>query len=210
MYTPPSMVVTDEAEARALVEAQGSGWLVTVADAVPAATLVPIVWDGDRVIAHVAKANPHWRSIEDGAPGLCIVGGPEAYVSPSWYPAKAEHGRVVPTWNYLAVHLSGPVRVHHDADWLRDVVTALTDRHERERPDSWQVSDAPDEYVESMLRAIVGIELLVERVEAKVKASQNRSEADRRGVLDGLEATDAPGARALAAVMRRHLDVADG
>jgi transcriptional regulator len=210
MYTPPSMAVTDEAEARAMVEAQGSGWLVTVADGVPVATLVPIVWDGNRVLAHVAKANPHWRSITDGAPGLCIVGGPEAYVSPSWYPSKAEHDRVVPTWNYLAVHLSGPMRVHHDPEWLRDIVTRLTDRHEHQRPDPWQLSDAPEDFVESMLRAIVGIELLVERVDAKVKASQNRSEADRRGVLDGLDATDAHGAKALASIMRRHLDDTDG
>jgi transcriptional regulator len=210
MYTPPSMVVTDETEVRAMVEAQGSGWFVTVADGAPMATLVPIVWDGNRVLAHVAKANPHWRSIEDGGPGLCIVGGPEAYVSPSWYPSKVEHGRVVPTWNYLAVHLAGPVRVHHDPDWLRNIVTLLTDRHERGRPDPWRVTDAPDEFVESMLRAIVGIELLVERVDAKVKASQNLSEADRHGVLAGLESTGLPGAQAVAAVMRRDLGSTDG
>jgi len=108
-------------------------------------------------------------------------------VSPSSYPSKARHGRVVPTWNYSAVHLTGRVTVHDDVTWLRDLVTRLTDRHEHGRPDPWAVTDAPAKYVDGQLRAIVGIELVVERVEAKAKLSQNRDAEDRAGVLSFLE-----------------------
>ncbi|MFN8023025.1 MAG: FMN-binding negative transcriptional regulator [Acidimicrobiales bacterium] len=205
MYTPPSMVVTDEAEVRAMVDDVASAWLVTVAGGEPVATLVPIVWDRDRVLAHVAKANPQWRSIEDGARGLMIVGGPEAYVSPGWYVTKREHGKVVPTWNYTAVHLSGALRVHHDRDWLLDVVSRLTERHEASMAEPWAVTDAPAEFVDGLLGAIVGVELAVDRVEAKAKLSQNRPADDRAGVVEGLSAVDEPGAHAIARAMR-HLD----
>jgi transcriptional regulator len=137
----------------------------------------------------MALANPHWRSIDAGTPALAVVTGPEAYVSPSFYPSKAEHGRVVPTWNYSAVHLTGRLSVHTDADWLRAQVGLLTDAMEEGRPEPWQVDDAPATYVEQMLRAIVGLELAVERVEGKAKLSQNRSAADRQGVVAGLRAT---------------------
>ena len=201
MYTPASMEI-DETEARSLVDAVGSGWLVTAgADVAPVATLLPILWRGDRVIAHLAKANPHWRQL-DGSRALLIVGGPEAYVSPSWYPSKIEHGRVVPTWNYLAVHLTGTVTLHHDPTWLRDAVTDLTERHEQERTDPWQVGDAPAEYVDGLLRAIVGVELAVERVEAKAKLSQNRPEPDRLGVITGLADAGSAAAADVADAMR--------
>lgn len=201
MYVPRFAAVEDDAEIRAMVDAGGSGWLVSVdGDGAPTATLLPIIWDGDRLVAHLARANPQWRGL-DGAPVLVIVGGPEAYVSPSWYPSKAEHGRVVPTWNYTAVHLSGTARVHHDAEWLRAAVTDLTDRHEGRRPEPWQVTDAPPDQVEAMLRAIVGIEVQVTRVEAKAKLSQNRDEADRQGTIDGLRGEGDPQATAVAAAM---------
>ena len=201
MYTPASMEI-DEIEARSLVDAVGSGWLVTVgADGAPVGTLLPILWRGDRVVAHLAKANPHWRDL-DGARALLIVGGPEAYVSPSWYPSKAEHGRVVPTWNYLAVHLTGTVTVHHDPAWLRGMVTDLTERHEGGRAEPWAVTDAPTEYLDAMLQAIVGVELAVERVEGKAKLSQNRPEPDRLGVIAGLDDTGHAAATAVADAMR--------
>ncbi len=201
MYTPASMEI-DEIEARSLVDAVASGWLVTIgADAAPVATLLPVLWRGDRVIAHLAKANPHWRDL-DGARALLIVGGPEAYISPSWYPSKAEHGRVVPTWNYLAVHLTGTVTVHHGPAWLREMVTDLTERHEGERAEPWAVDDAPAEYVDAMLQAIVGVELAVERVEGKAKLSQNRPEPDQLGVIAGLAGSAGAGAEAIADAMR--------
>ena len=120
MYTPPFNRADDEGILREFVAAVGVGWWVTSrAGAAPAASFLPVVWKGDAVIAHFAKANPHWREIEDDTPTLLIVTGPDAYVSPSWYAAKAEHGKVVPTWNYSAVHLTGTARVHEGADWLR-------------------------------------------------------------------------------------------
>lgn len=193
MYSPPFNRVDDEHEIRAMVRAWGTAELVTVdADGRPVATLLPIIWHGDTVIAHLAKANPHWRGITAGAPALLICGGPQAYVSPSWYATKAEHGKVVPTWNYSAVHLSGTAVVHHDADWLRTAVTQLTEQHETGRSDPWSVTDAPAPFVAGQLRGIVGVEIHVEKIEAKAKLSQNRSAADREGVVRGLEASTGP------------------
>jgi len=187
MYIRPFHAVSDEAVARAMVAAYRSAWLVTVGeDGVPEATLLPVIWRGDVVITHLAKANPHWRSIADDAPALLIAGGPEAYISPSWYAARAEHGKVVPTWNYSAAHLTGTVRVHHDAEWLRQAVTDLTETHETDREHRWHVTDAPETYIEGQLRGIVGVAFTVTCVEAKAKLSQNRSEADQLGVIAGL------------------------
>jgi transcriptional regulator len=187
VYIPPFNAVPDEDEVRAMVAAARTGWLVTVGqDGFPLATLLPILWPGDRVIAHMAKANPQWKQIAPGAPGLVIVAGAEAYISPSWYAAKAEHGKVVPTWNYSAVHLTGSVTVHEDGDWLRAAVTELTETHEGGRSHPWQVSDAPEPYIEGQLRGIVGIEVAVTRVEGKAKLSQNRDDADVAGVIAGL------------------------
>ena len=187
MYVPAFNAVDDEDAIRAMVAAARTGWLVTVGpEGLPVATLLPLMWHGDRVVAHMAKANPQWKDIAEGAPGLVIVTTADAYISPSWYAAKAEHGRVVPTWNYSAVHLTGTVTVHHDDDWLRRAVTELTDLHETGRDEPWQVTDAPEAYVTGQLRGIVGIELAVTRVEGKAKLSQNRSDADRDGVVAGL------------------------
>lgn len=202
MYVPPVNRVDDEAAVRAMVAAAASGWLVTAAeDGTPAATLLPILWDGDTVVAHMAKANPHWRGIRPGMPALVICTGPDAYVSPSWYAAKAEHGRVVPTWNYSSVHLTGTVRVHEDPEWLRTAVTDLTDAHEGGRAEPWAVTDAPPDFVDGQLRGIVGIEVTVTGVEGKAKLSQNRSAADRAGVIEGMRAEESPRARAVAEQM---------
>jgi len=191
MYTPPFNSAEDEDDLRALVADARAGWLVTNGqDAAPSATYLPILWRDDRVIAHVAKANPHWREIAPDTPALVIVTGPDAYVSPTWYAAKAEHGKVVPTWNYSAVHLTGLARVHDDPAWLRMAVDELTNEHERARDEPWQVTDAPTDYVEGQLRGIVGIEIVLTKVEGKTKLSQNRSQADRDGVVAGLRQSD--------------------
>lgn len=194
MYSPPFNLVQDQDQIRAMVAAARTGWLVTVGpDGFPVATLLPIMWDGDTVTAHMAKANRQWRDLTSGTPALIIVGGAEAYISPSWYAAKAEDGKVVPTWNYSAVHLSGTLTVHTENEWLSNAVTDLTNTHEGGRAHPWHVTDAPEAYVEGQLRGIVGIELTVTRVEGKAKLSQNRSEADRRGVVDGLRQDAANG-----------------
>ncbi|WP_141774808.1 FMN-binding negative transcriptional regulator [Phycicoccus sp. SLBN-51] len=193
MYTPPFNLAEDEEELRALVADVRAGWLVTNGHAAaPSATYLPVIWRDDTVIAHFAKANPHWREIGSDTPALVIVTGPDAYVSPTWYAAKAEHGKVVPTWNYSAVHLTGSACVHHDPEWLRMAVEELTNEHERRRPAPWHVSDAPSAYIDGQLRGIVGVELTVSKVEGKAKLSQNRSRADREGVVTGLRQSGRP------------------
>ncbi|QIG42332.1 FMN-binding negative transcriptional regulator [Nocardioides anomalus] len=206
MYVPRPNVLDDPDAVRALVRAAGTAELVSTGpDGYPLATRLPVVWDGDRLVMHLARANPHWRAVpaDDAVPALAVVTGPEAYVSPGWYATKAEHGRVVPTWNYSAVHLTGRLRRHEDPDWLREAVTLLTDLHEGQRAEPWAVTDAPAAYVDQQLRGIVGLELEVERVEAKAKLSQNRSAEDRAGVVAGLRAEGGPREALVADAMDR-------
>lgn len=187
MYVPPYNAMDDDAQMRAFVTQIGAAQFVTVgADGFPVATLLPIIWTGDRVIAHLAKANPQWRTIEPDAPALFVCQGHQAYVSPSWYAAKAEHGRVVPTWNYSAVELKGTVNAFDDADRLHEAVSLLTQHHENSRDEPWAVTDAPAEYISGQLRGIVGIEMRIEAATGKAKLSQNRSPADLDGVIAGL------------------------
>jgi len=193
VYVPRFNAMDDASEIRRLVETVGSAQLITVADdGYPAATLLPVVWDGDRLVMHMARANQHWKSISSGAAALAVVTGPEAYISPSWYASKAEHGRVVPTWNYSAVHFTGRVQAHTDPAWLLDAVTRLTDAHEQLRSEPWAIDDAPAGFVEKQLRAIVGIEFAIERVEGKAKLSQNRDDEDFAGAVAGLRAEGGP------------------
>lgn len=195
-----------EADVAEFLAAHPAGRLVTVGpDGRPDSTLLPVLVAGDRLVGHLARGNEHWTRMAAGAPGLVVVGGADAYVSPGWYASKAEHGRVVPTWNYSEVQLRGAVTVHDDPDWVLDVVTRLTQRHEAHREQPWAVSDAPPQYVRGQLRAIVGIEVVVESVEGKAKLSQNRSEADRRGVVDGLRAEGDAVAHVVADEMARAL-----
>ena len=134
---------------------------------------------------HFARANSHWRSLAGGEV-LCIFQGPHAYITPTWYASKREHGRVVPTWDYLAVHAYGTARIFEDANELRTLLEALTDQHEANRPAPWKVGDAPGEYIEDAMRAIVGFELTLTRIEGIWKMSQNRPAADRAGAAAGL------------------------
>lgn len=206
MYVPRSNLM-DADEVRPFVAAAGSAELITVGDdGFPLATRLPVLWDDERLVFHMAIANPHWRTIADGSPALAVVTGPEAYVSPSWYPTKAEHGRVVPTWNYSAVQFTGLATVRRSAEWLADAVTRLTDHHEGRRDEPWQVTDAPPSYVAQQLKAIVGIELAITAVEAKAKRSQNRSVEDRAGVVAGLLAEPRAEGHPVAAQMQADLD----
>lgn len=205
MYVPPANAVAAD-DLREMVRVSATAELITTAaDGYPRATLVPIVWRGDTVIAHLARANPHWRDIGDDTPALLVCGGPQAYVSPSWYASKSEHGRVVPTWNYSAVHLTGRARLHDDPDWVLMAVGELTGVHEDDRERPWRVGDAPAAFTAGQLRGIVGVEVSVERAEGKAKYSQNRSEADQRGVVAGLGAEPDAGSAAVAELMRRAL-----
>jgi transcriptional regulator len=145
---------------------------------------LPMLLQDGMLRGHVARANPVWKG-GDGA-ALAIFLGPHAYVSPGWYPSKAETGKAVPTWNYLTVHARGSIRWIHDADWVHAHVAALSDTHEAGRAKPWAVTDAPAAYIDSLARAIVGFEIAIETLEGKWKLSQNRSAADREGVRDGL------------------------
>jgi transcriptional regulator len=209
VYLPRHFTARDAAEVAAFVASVGAADLVTFDGSKPVASLIPVVWDRSgaaedscgRLLGHLALANPQWRSVGPGTVALAIVHGPQAYVSPSWYPSTARHGEMVPTWNYVSVHFTGPLTVHRDAEWLRDVVTRLTARHEDGRPSPWHVDDAPGEFIDSQLRAIVGIELTIATVEAKEKLSQNRNDEDRAGALAGLRGEPGPGPAAIAARM---------
>jgi transcriptional regulator len=223
VYLPPHFALTNWAQIGAFVDAAGAADLVTFDGTRPVATLLPVIWDrpaepgtsGDgpdlgRVLGHVALANDQWRTAQPGAQALVIVHGPQAYISPSWYESTARHGRSVPTWNYDAVHLTGTLTVHRDAEWLREMVTRLTRRYEDPRPRPWAVSDAPPEYIDGQLRGIVGVEVRVTSVEAKQKLSQNRSAADQAGAIAGLRGEPGPEAAAIADQMAENAARAGG
>ena len=194
MYQPPHFIETRLDILHGLVRAHPLGLLISNGPDGPLANSVPFLLDPaplphGKLRAHLAKANPQWRALENGAQALVVFPGADAYVSPSFYPAKAEHGKVVPTWNYIAVHAYGRAEVFTDAERLLGVVSALTDRHEGSRAQPWKVSDAPADYIEGMLKAIVGFALPIERLIGKRKLSQNRSAADIAGVREGLAAS---------------------
>jgi transcriptional regulator len=189
MYQPAHFI---EQDADALLALMTSAPLATLVrgGAELAADILPLeverIGAGWRITGHVARANALWREA-DGQPVLAIFQGPQAYISPNWYPSKAQHGKAVPTWNYTMVQVHGTLRAIEDPEWLRAFVTRLTERHEGGRAMPWHVADAPADYVDAMLKAIVGIEIEVTKLEGKFKLSQNRSAEDRTGVVLGLE-----------------------
>lgn len=203
MYIPAPFAADGEALMARLAR-RFAGILVSVdGEGQPIATHLPILWDGESKSArgHVARANPHWKL--GAGRGLIVLAGPEAYVSPSFYPSKAEHGKAVPTWNYEAVHLSGTVEWFEDATRLEGVVRDLSAFHENDRAAPWRIEDAPRPYIEAMLRGIVGVEMRVERIEAKRKLSQNKNAADFEGVIAGLDASEKAASSEIAALMRQ-------
>jgi transcriptional regulator len=186
MYVP-SHFQLDESSALAAVAARSAGTLVVTHGGGFEASLVPWVVEGARLLGHIARPNPLTRLLVEPTACIVLFDVADTYISPSWYPSKAEHGQVVPTWNYEAVHLHGTVRLVDDPAWIHAQIEALTRHHESSRPEPWSVSDAPEDYVAKLARGIVGIEVTIERVEGKAKLSQNKSDADRAGVLAGLE-----------------------
>ena len=199
---PSAFAPTDEAVDALLLRHRAAD-LVTVGPDGLTATMLPFLYDEERrtLRGHLARNNDHWRSA-DGAAALVIVRGPDAYVSPSWYATKAEHGRVVPTWNYVTAHVHGVVAVHDDPAWVADLVRELTDRHEAGLAAPWSVDDAPPRFFAGQLRAIVGVEVAIGRIEAKFKLSQNRPSADVDGVIAGLRAAGDPESAAAVATHR--------
>jgi transcriptional regulator len=194
VYVPAHFTAPSDALEQ-LLAAPGAVELVSSTATGLTATTLPMLHDpvAGTLSGHLARNNPQWR--DSIGPVLVIVRGPDAYVSPSWYAAKAEHGRVVPTWDYVVAHVHGELVVHEDAGWLAAHVRRLTDVQEQGRQAPWSVDDAPERFVAGQLRAIVGVEVRISRVEAKWKLSQNRSPADVDGVVTGLRA-DGAGATA--------------
>lgn len=206
MYTPPQFreerqdVLLDAIRAirLAVIVTEAGGYHATHAP------MIARERDGRIVLqTHFARGNPHWQAVASGnVPSVAIFQGPEAYISPSWYASKREHGKVVPTWTYVAVHAHGRLTAHDDAGWLSDHLPALTDHNEKSRPEPWQVTDAPEDYMARMMRGIVGIELVVDRLEGSWKLNQHKGDADRLGVIAGLS-DSTPGDAAVAEAMLR-------
>jgi transcriptional regulator len=207
MYLPAHFEESRIDVLHALIRRHPLGLLVTQDPAGLAANSIPFLVDPGpgpfgTLRAHVARANPVWREARMDADSLVVFQGPQAYVSPGWYASKAESGKVVPTWNYVVVQARGRLRIVDDAAWLRTLVGRLTDTHEASRPTPWKVGDAPADYVATMLRAIVGIEIEITALAGKWKVSQNRHAADRAGVAQGLDTLADDQGRAMAREVR--------
>lgn len=204
MYPVKAFAVDDAPALLTVLLGSMAATLVTQGPGGLCSTILPVLYDPDvgehgTITGHVARGNPIVCEAHDGE-ALVVVTGTDFYVTPSWYPSKAQHGKVVPTWNYVTVEAAGPLVLHDDPDWLLDLVTALTDRHEGERAEPWSVSDAPASYVAATLKGIVGIEVPLTRLAAKAKLSQTRPAADVAGVVAALR-TD--GFHALADAVER-------
>lgn len=208
MYIPPSYAESDLPTLIAFIERHPLAAIVTATETSGLfATHLPLILDSaapppGTLVGHMARANPHWRQLASAATeALVIFTGPNAYVTPQWYPSTQEHGRVVPTWNYVAVHAYGTVRLRDDPVFLRRHLEALTSRHEASRDEPWHVSDAPEEFIAQQMKAIIGFEFQIARLEGKWKMSQNRSSADIDGVIRGLGASESQSDRAVAALV---------
>lgn len=194
MYVPAAFVESRPEVVAAFLMEHPMAQLVTMSPDGLVATPMPMLYEPvphgmGSLVGHVARANTQWAASDPTVEALAIFTGANAYVSPNWYPAKRLHGKVVPTWNYEVVHVRGEFVVHDDRDWKLALVTRLTERHESSLESPWAVADAPPDYIDSMLQAIVGIEVRITAVQAKRKLSQNRSADDIAGTIDGLAAT---------------------
>jgi transcriptional regulator len=191
MYIPEHFAEARPSELHRIIRAHPLGLLCTAGPQGLDANHLPFLLDADsgahgRLVGHVARANPLWQSVPSGSEVLVVFRGAEGYVSPNWYPSKHATHRAVPTWNYEVVHAHGVLTVHDDEKHVRSVVARLTHAHEAGEPRPWKMGDAPPDFLADMLRAIVGIEVRITRLEGKRKLSQNRPAADRTGVVDAL------------------------
>lgn len=206
LYLPTQFNEARPAVMHALMRAHPLCALVTQCDSGLVANHVPVQTRDEPsplgcIRGHIARANPLWREYRAETQALAIFAGPQVYISPSFYPSKAESGEVVPTWNYAVVHASGTLRFIQDAAWLRDFVAGLTATHEAPRSMPWKIDDAPAPYIDKMLGLIVGFEFSIAALSGKWKVSQNRVQADRRGVLRNLQNADDADSREMAAMM---------
>lgn len=197
MYLPASFKQSQADKLYELIRNHPLGLLVTHGPNGLEASPVPFLLYADEgpqgvLRAHLAKANPHWKSLTEHSECLVIFQGPDGYVTPSWYPSKATTHKTVPTWNYAMVQVQGVPRVIEDAAWLRSQLNDLTALHENQRPQPWSISDAPTDYIANQMKAIVGIEIPIDKIEGKWKMSQNRDAADREGVLQGMQSAEDP------------------
>lgn len=208
MYIPKANAETNLDTLFEFITRSSLGALVTVdARGEIVATHMPWLVERERgeqgvLEGHIALANSQHETLDDWRQGMIIFTGPDAYISPSWYVAKAEHGKVVPTWNYVAVHVYGRLRFTAERAFLARHLEQLVTRHERSRPTPWAISDAPADYIERQMKAIVGVEFVIERIEGKWKMSQNRDAADVHGVISGLQDSPDPRDRAVSEIMR--------
>ncbi|MDQ1079663.1 FMN-binding negative transcriptional regulator [Pseudoroseomonas cervicalis] len=207
MYVPPAFREDDPALLQAVIQAAGLATLVTATEQGLSATPLPLLLAPEEgphgtLYGHLARANPQWQRPALGE-AMVLFQGPDAYISPSWYAAKAEHHKVVPTWNYVAVHAYGPVEFFEAPERLLDLVTRLTEKHEASQPRPWAVSDAPEAFIRAHMRGIVGLRLPIARLEGKRKLSQNRSAEDRAGVAAGLAEGPTEAAREMARLIPR-------
>ena len=208
MYLPKHFEETRVEVLHGLIHSDPLGALVTLTPGGLDANHLPFEVDPEpapfgTLRGHVARANPLWRDFSRDVEALVIFQGPGTYVSPAWYPTKQDTGKVVPTWNYAVVHAHGMLRVIDDHAWLRDSVTKLTNRHEAPRRDPWKVTDAPADYIDKQLGAIIGLELPITRLVGKWKMSQNRPAPDREGVVDGLRREGGDSGEAIVDLIRR-------
>jgi transcriptional regulator len=206
MYQPDHFRVDDLAEMHALMRARPLVALVSGGAAGLYGTHMPTVLKNEGPFGllefHLARANPHWKVLTGEGEALVIFQGPEGYITPNWYPSKAEHAKVVPTWNYAAVHAYGRPEVMQDKDWLRRHVGELTTQQEAGEAQPWALSDAPESYIDVMLRGIVGFRFAITRLEGKWKMSQNRPADDIDGVIEGLGASEDERERAVSEIVR--------
>jgi transcriptional regulator len=208
IYNPPAFRETDLAAMHAQILHSGLATLVTVGADGPIVSHLPMLLEPEgapfgTLTGHLARANPQWKDSDFSKPAIAMFAGPDAYVSPNWYPSKAEHGKAVPTWNYSMIYARGTLDIFEDAEELRAHVTALTERFEREEAEPWNVSDAPEDYLQRQFKGIVGLRLTITAIEGKAKLSQNRTKADQDGVVAALGASERYNDRAVGRLMQQ-------
>ena len=209
MYLPKKFEEKATETLHTLINNYPFGALIINCDGEIVANHMPFLFEPSRgdfgaLNCHVAKANSVWRSMSEDTECLVIFQGPDCYISPSWYPSKRHHGKAVPTWDYVVVHARGYPKVIDNSEWLINHVSDLSSMHEVNRPNPWKVSDAPVEYINRMIGAIIGIEITISKLSGKWKVSQNRPKSDQLGILAGLETEDSQGARAISDIIKKY------
>jgi transcriptional regulator len=201
MYIPKVFEQADSASVFKLVKDFPFATLIASSNDGLEAEHLPMYMDDGVLQGHVAKGNPFWQRIAEGSDVMAIFQGANSYISPSYYPSKQRDGKVVPTWNYLVVHVKGKIKYKHEANWKLSMLTRLTDLHETKKSMPWQVSDAPQDYLVNMLSALVGIEIHIESMAGKWKVSQNQSAENKQGVVDGLAQEETPSASLMSSII---------